>query len=534
MRRIRTGGKTFKVWGMRNACLWIWFLSLPFAVRAQYGSFSERPKLFVQIVVGQLSPDQILKAKNEFDGIGIRTMIAEGTYCAQASYSHPYIRSSSSLATLVTGANPAIHGITGDTYYDRKLRRVESLSAIKVPALSDELRRISPASKVISVGFSQQTSVLLGGKHPSAAYWFDENSQKFVCRRNGASTISMPEYLPEWAKKMNEKSFAELYRDREWQSFYPKIRYANVQDNAPLVPFSEGRLLFGQTDKKKNGAPLFRETPYADNLIKDFAVAAIEGEGLGQDGYTDMLMVHWDASRQVANRFGIDSPEVQDAYFRMDDNLGSFIQYLNQTIGKTNYLLCLTSDAGGLGADEWMIRDQAFQVFEPIKAHLLLNVYLSAQYGKGDWVMAIHDQQIYLDHDLIEKAGLNPTVVQEKAISLLLQMEGVSVAYAAPHVPFLASQMPFSGVLAQYMTPHTGDIFFFLEPGWRNSACINKVQSSYYAQMHVPLLFYGWKMKPQTLSDAIDMKDVVQTLSNLMDLPMPTGAQGRSITKLLE
>lgn len=520
--------------GKCSLFLYVAFVMVPAGLFAQYGSFSERPKLFVQIVVGQMSTDEILRAKNEFDGAGIRTLVSEGTYCSQASYSHPYVRSASSLATLVTGANPALHGVVGDAYYNRKSNRVESISTLMVPAFTDELRRISPASKVISVGFNQQAAVILGGKRPSAVYWFDETVQKFVCKRNGASSISAPEYLPDWAQKMNEKNFADLYQGKEWQSFYPKIRYSNVKESVPIIPFADGRLALGLPDRKKDAKPLFRETPFADNLVKDFAIAAIEGEGLGQDGYTDVISIHWDASRQVGNKFGLESPELQDAYVRMDDNIGSLIKYLNETIGKNNYLLCLTSDSGGQGADEWMVKDQSYQVFEPIKAHLLLNVYLSAQFGKGEWVLAIHDQQIYFDRALIEKSGLSIDVIQEKSISLLMQMEGVAVAYPAAKVPFLSPNLPFAAALAQFGTSRTGDIFFFLDLGWRNTACINKVQSSYYAQLHVPLFFYGWKMKPQTIEVPVDMKDVVGTLSNLMDLPVPSGAQGRSIEKLLE
>lgn len=510
------------------------FVLLPLFGWAQYGSFSERPKLVVQVVVGQLSADEVLKAKNEFDGAGIRTLVSEGTFCSQAAYSHPYVRAASSLATLVTGANPAMHGITGDLVYNRKEKRLETPYSTQVPALWDELQRISPASKVISVAYTRQASVLLGGNAPSCAYWFDETSQLFVCQKKGSATaILSREALPTWAQKMNEKGFVEVYKAKEWQSHYPKIRYSNVSEKAELIPFTEGRMRLGKSGAKKGAALLFRETPFVDNLVKDFAIAAIQGEGLGQDVYTDVLTIYWDAPRQIGNLYGLDAPETQDAFFRMDDNLGALIQYLKETVGRNHFLLCLTSDAGGPGADARMI-EEVYRTYEPIKAHLLLNAYLGAQFGPGDWVLAVHDQQVFLDREKIEKAGLSLSVVQEKAAALLLQMEGVFAAYTAGSIPFLSPNLPFAGLLGQAYLPAGGDVYFMLRAGWKNAASLNRIHSGYLAQRQVPLFFYGWRMKPQTLSLPVDMTDVVSTLSNLMDLPMPSGAQGRSIEKILE
>lgn len=508
-------------------------LSVPDKVAAQYGSFSDRPKLFVQIIVGQMSNDVVLKLKNEFDGAGIRTLVSDGVYCSQASFSHPYVFASSSIATIVTGAHPSMHGVSGDTYYDRKTRRTESSESLEVPAFSDELGRISPSSKIISLAFQRQPAMLAGGQRPGWVYWFDENLQKFMCLRAGKDSRVHPEILPDWARQMNEKQFAGIYSEKIWTSQFPRIKYDALPENVSIVPFSEGKIYLG-APKNKKSAPLLRETPFADNLIKDFAVAAIEGEQLGADGYTDVLSIYWDASRQVGNKFGLHSAELQDTYYRLDENIATLVKYLNEKVGKDQYLLCLTADAGGQACDDWMVEQQEFRSFEPIKAHLLLNTFLGACFGKGEWVESVHDNTVFLNRDLIEKAKLTLSQVQEKSVDLLLQMEGVKFAFQGTKIPYMSPEMPFAAALAHTYKPQGADVMFVLKPGWTNAACENKVQSGYYPQLHVPLFWYGWRFRPQTVSAPIDMNDLVWTLCTLMDVPVPSGTQGKPIKALAE
>ncbi len=45
-------------------------------------------------------------------------------------------------------------------------------------------------------------------------------------------------------------------------------------------------------------------------------------------------------------------------------------------------------------------------------AAALLNMYLMATYGEGKYVETYHNQQIYLNHKLLEQKQLNLTEVQ--------------------------------------------------------------------------------------------------------------------------
>ena len=61
----------------------------------------------------------------------------------------------------------------------------------------------------------------------------------------------------------------------------------------------------------------------------------------------------------------------------------------------------------------------------------LLNMYLMATYGEGKYVEAHHNQQIYLNHKLLEKKELNLAEIQQKSAEFLMQFSGVNEAYSA-------------------------------------------------------------------------------------------------------
>ena len=62
----------------------------------------------------------------------------------------------------------------------------------------------------------------------------------------------------------------------------------------------------------------------------------------------------------------------------------------------------------------------------------LLNMYLMATYGEGQYVEAYYDQQIYLNHKLLEDKQLNLTEIQEKSAEFLVQFSGVNKVYSRP------------------------------------------------------------------------------------------------------
>ena len=99
-----------------QALLWL----LPCATPAQnWGITPSKPKLVVQIVVPQMHHDHLAQHWARFGDDGFKLLVNNGISCAQAHYGHQHTQSCPGLATLTTGADPAVHGIVANRWYSR-------------------------------------------------------------------------------------------------------------------------------------------------------------------------------------------------------------------------------------------------------------------------------------------------------------------------------------------------------------------------------------------------------------------------------
>ena len=124
--------------------------------------------------------------------------------------------------------------------------------------------------------------------------------------------------------------------------------------------------------------------------------------------------------------------EIQDTYVRLDRSIANLLDLLDKKVGLQNVLIFVTST----GYTDSESTDSGLYKIPTGEFHLnrctaLLNMFLMATYGEGKYVEAYHDQQIYLNHKLLEQKQLNQTEVQEKSADFLMQFSGVNEAYSA-------------------------------------------------------------------------------------------------------
>ena len=77
----------------------------------------DKPKLIIGIVVEEMNFDQLEKFHDRLGENGIKKLINEGTYYKNASYDYMLTQSAPGHATIATGAEPSVHGITSDDWY---------------------------------------------------------------------------------------------------------------------------------------------------------------------------------------------------------------------------------------------------------------------------------------------------------------------------------------------------------------------------------------------------------------------------------
>lgn len=542
----------------------IWLLSISINIFSQNGRAlpPDKPKLIVQIVVSQMRYDFIHRYWSNFSEDGFKVLVNEGTFCKNARYNYLLTQSAPGIATLETGAQPATHGIVSDQWFSRNSEEMVEATVDKryrgvggddmygsysprnmmASTLGDALKLWDPKSKVIAISLDPQSATLAAGHSGDAAYWLNPYSGTWM-----TSSYYMAD-LPNWVKEFNKKKLADTYVAQSWETLLPLGSYQahlmSAIDTTKKDELEENRKspmmilqsLFKDKQKEPNYS-LLASTPFGNTYTKDFAVNTIVNENLGKDSSTDLLTIIFSSTGDICQKYGTNSVELEDAYYRLDNELGHFMSFLSENIGKENVLIILTSDHGtpDTPGNLSSVRIPS-GFFDPKAAMALLRSYLSVTYGKGDWVKAYDQKQIYLNRNLIEDSNLKLSDFQDKVRDFMVQFTGVAgAATASTMVNAAFSQGNFYKMQNSFNDKRSGDVIFFLEPGWvERTEKPTAASSPYSYDAHVPLIFYGWKIKRKTILTPIDIADVAPTTATLIDISWPNAATGKPLEELFQ
>ena len=520
----------------------------------------EKPKLIVEIVISQMRYDYIQRYWDKFSEGGFKLMVNEGAFCKNARFNYLLTQPYPGLATISTGSNPMVHGIISNKWFNKaNNQEVDAVADDKINTIGgsffsgkfspknittstfgDELNMYNPLSKVVGVSLDPGSAILLSGHNSTGAFWFDADKGNWV-----SSSFYMTN-LPSWADTFNTKKFATMYADREWNASKPINTYDEADTNKVKSPEVKKKLvdklksMWNGVIQKKNPTLSYSsllESPYGNLLTKDFAIASIVGENLGADDNTDFLAISFSVMRNIGTKYGPQSLEVEDTYLKLDKELAHFLEFLNSTVGRENVLVVLTSDQGIASTPTYLEKSKIPSgYFDPKKAMALLGSYLRAVYGQGNWVIAYHEKQIYLNRRLIDDSNLKLAEFQQKIADFMLEFSGVSNAITGST---LQSSNFTTGIFEKFQNSYnqrrSGDIIINLEPGWvESNSGVTSSNSAYSYDVHVPLIWYGWKVKRRSILSPVSMTDVSPTLSTLIGITWPNGATGNPIKELIE
>ncbi|MDA3892028.1 MAG: alkaline phosphatase family protein [Salinivirgaceae bacterium] len=515
----------------------------------------EHPVLVIGIVVEDMRYDYLYRFWNNFGEGGFKKLIDEGTLCKNANYNYMLTQTAPGFATMAAGCEPVIHGIVSDNWYQR-IQKMNTFSVfdakmktigvendiypyaptnLLTTTFTDELKLFNNGkSKIIGISFKPESAILSAGHLGDAAYWFDDVSGKFI------TSSYYCDSLPAWVNTFNDKKFPDIYIERDWLPLLSKEKYreGSLQGNSNSVGFaSENKFAkrISSFVKKNEAYAVLKATPFGITLTKDFAISAILDEELGKDVFTDYINIGFASTSRVSQSCGPNSIELEDLYIRLDRELEHFLQFIDDQFGKQNVLIYLTSDHGA-AYDPQELKKQNIPAgqFNAERAIMLLGTYMNAVYDKGKWISAYHNKQIYLNHRLIEDSELKLSDVQDVVAQFIIQFTGVANAMTSTTL----EQSNFSEGIFGYMQnsynqKRSGDVIINLEPAWiEKGEYLSTANSANKYDTHVPLMWYGWKIKRSKILRTIYMKDIAPTIANFLDIPFPNGCTGNVITEL--
>ena len=514
------------------------------------GKAARTPKLVVQIVVSSMRAEDLDRYADNFTEKGFKRLMYGGTFYPEGHYDYLHTSTPVSLATLTTGANPSVHGIVAGRWIDYVNNNVVELVKdhttmglecdagigdcsprnLVAPTLGESLQQSSPASLVATVALDPVSAVVAGG-YTRDVFWMDAPHANWV------TSSFYAESLPAWVRKYNLSREVLGYIPFGWELTYPRERYRNSQStvidlskparlrrnrlhptavetakSAPAVPFGIDRMLY---------------TPWGNSVTLAFARQLLTQMRLGEDAAPDLLTVCLDAPRRIAECYGPESVEMEDMYYRLDAELADFLDYLHAQLKPEETIVVLTSDHGTSPSYDSGIfeRDR----FNAAQFQVIVNSFLCAQHGPGEWVVDYEDNNLYLNHTLIYNKGLDLAAIQNEAATFAMQFRGVSHALSSTAMRSSYFGSGYGEKMQNSFYPRrSGDVVINLMPG-----CIeelpnvrSKSGSMYGYDTTVPLLFYGGGIPVRKVGHSVEMTSVAPTLAHLLGIPEPAASEG--------
>lgn len=517
-----------------------------------------RPKLVVGIVVDQMRWDFLYRYYNRYksDG-GFRRLMDKGFSCENTFIPYAPTVTACGHACLYTGSVPSVHGITGNAWYDSRRRRsvycTEDTSVRTVGApegangrqsprnmltttIGDELKMATNfQSKVIGIAIKDRGGILPAGHSANGVYWYDSRNGNWI-----TSDYYMPQ-LPGWVQQFNNRKLPDAYYRKGWSTLYPLNTYTQstadekAYETRPLGAEAKGFPYDLNAFAGTNYGAL-PYTPYGNTLTLDLSKAAIDAEQLGADAITDLLAISLSTPDYAGHAFGPNSIELEDIYLRLDQELGDLFKYLDTKVGAGQYTVFLSADHGVANVPGYMKENRLpgnFMDEAPYVAEM--GPLLKQQFGADKLIVSSYNYQIHLDHRLMDSLKIDAGAVKKWIAHFLETKEPIARAFDINEVmlepmPQIAREMIANG----YYPTRSGDVQFVLKPHWIDGGPRGTGHGTWYPyDSHIPLLFYGWGIRPGRLHRDTHMTDVAPTLAALLRIQMPGGSVGSVIAEAL-
>jgi predicted AlkP superfamily pyrophosphatase or phosphodiesterase len=549
---------------MRKLFLFLGFLTvISISVTAQNqpaGRDRQKPKLVVGLVVDQMRWDYLYRYAELYGTGGFRRLLNNGFSCENTLIPYTPPVTASGHTCIYTGSVPAVHGIVANDWVERETGTVmycatdtgarpvgsESLyhgamspRNMLSNTIGDELRLATNfRSKVIGIALKDRGGIFAAGHTANAAYWFDEKVGRWI-----TSTYYMNE-LPVWVKQYNDRKVPDSLMQKDWTLFYDRSKYTqSTGDDKPYERLLESdmRRTFPhkyQSVIGSNNYASFRVSPYGNTYTLEFAKEIIRNERMGMGRETDMLCVSLSSPDYIGHRFGPNSLEVQDTYLRLDKEIAEFLNYLDKTQGKNNYLLFLSSDHGAPHAAGFL-KENKYQNAGSLSSGEItrkMNKFCLKKYGDSLLVKRVYDFQAYLNLSRIDSLGLIVKDIKKELVTYLKSLHEVWNAYVAEDLATtILPSVVKEKILNSYYYRRSGDIQFFYKPQYIEGASDGVDHGAWYPyDSHIPLVWFGWKVKPGKSYREVYMTDIAPTLAAMLQIQMPNGSVGKVITELVK
>ena len=487
---------------------------------AQKGT-KQVPRLVVNITIDQLRSDFLEAYAPLYGERGFKKLMTQGRVYENASYPLIQPDRASAISTILTGTVPYYHSIVGQSWINRETLRPQYCMEnnrqngivgphhLAVSTLGDEMKVASDGKALVfAVAPFADAAVLSAGHAADGALWLDE--------QNGQWTTS--QYYS------NEHPITSL-------GFNELSHPSRDIDRLRWVPLGQERIFdFRHVFKGHKKYQEYQTSGLINAHVTDLALAYVRQKGMGTDSITDLLCLTYYAGSLGHQPMSECQLEMKDTYLRLDQSIGMLISQLEEKIGRKDILFVVTStgycDPEHSDYAKYRIPTGTFYIN---RAAGLLNMYFGAIWGQGRYIETSTDNQLYINHKLLEQKRVALTDFCQRARDFLLQMEGVKNVYNALQL-LSENNSQTAKVRNGFHPQHNGDILIEVNPGWHlQNEETGEDQVSQSSAIPFPIILYGADIQSEQVNTPVTTDRIAPTLSRAIRIRAPNACSSEPL-----
>lgn len=489
---------------------------------------SRRPQLVLSIMVDGLRGDYLELLSDRFGPDGFNRLLRNGVIIDEVDFG-PGVDAAGAVAMIYTGAAPSVNGVATASVYstERHLEQPslldpskignytdETLSpaALKVSTLSDEIRIDGGgAAYSHSIAPDAARAIIMAGHCGNSAFWIN------TANGNWATTTHYREVPTAVSTRNFTRPLATRIDTMLWAPSLDVSQY-------PALPAHKRHYGFRHTFSGSDPAKYCRFITAApvNTEVTDLALDYLRDIKLGQRDAMDMLSVGYTLAPYSGSTDTDGRLETMDAYLKLDRQLA---RLLKEADGETTVVIL-----GGTPAEpakdpddpQWGLPTGEFSAR---KAVSLLNMYLIAKLGNGEWVTAYNNGAFYLNHKLIGEKHLDPEEVRTEAAKFLTRMSGVAGAFT---IDDILEGRTSEALRRNTVVGRAPDVFVNITPGWtltddtRNEPSAEVVRLGHST---APFILYAPALiESARISTPVDARRIAPTVARVLRIRSPNAA----------
>lgn len=497
-----------------------------------------QPRLVVGIMVDGLQQEYIDMLRDHFSHNGFNRLLNNGLVLENVDYG-PGLDATAAAAVVMTGASPAVNGIPSAKIYDLQARRYRSVyddghtvgnytdetlapAALRTTTLADEARiNGAGVTMVYAVAADPEMAITLGGHAANSAVWINDATA------NWASSTVYPQFPVSVSTDNRLRPLSTRLDTMLWMPADNTAAAAGLPSHLTAYNFHHS---FNKSNPDRIAS--FKNSALVNTEVTRVAGELLQSLKLGTHDGTDVLNVAYNLTPYRYTRNAENRYELADSYMKLDAELVRLFNLVDAQAGHNGAIIFLAGtppvNRRRRDDDQWNIPGGEFSTRKAIS---LLNLYLIALYGNGEWINGFSGDTFYVNATLAKEREVDVARLRREAADLLKRMAGVDVAYTIDEI--LDGKAPV--VAPDALRRNTvvgvsdGDIHVQLVPGWEliddfNTPGARSGRVSAHAATTAPAYLLIPGAEPATVSETVDARVIAPTVARQMRIRSPNGA----------